>query len=415
MSLKMKFVKNWGQLGMKFETVTLGDISINGKGSYGIAASAVPYSDNLYTYLRITDINDNGTLNKQSLMSVDNENAEKYILKPNDIVFARTGGSTGRNYFYDGRDGEFVYAGFLIKFSIDENMVNPKFIKYYCLSDEYKGWVRSFNTGSTRGNINAQTYANMPIKLPSRTQQDLLVRTLSVLDDKIELNNKINENLLQQAVAIFDNAIEQSEHISHAELGSLADVKGGKRLPKGVNLITTPNLHPYIRVRDLNDVVFASLSANYEYVDDETQKTISRYITSTGDVLISIVGTIGLTAIVDKSLDKANLTENCVKITNLRGVSPEYLILFLRSQNGVKEIQKGTVGAVQAKLPIKNIQSINIPLLPQSEMQSLSDTLTTLFSQISMNTAESKCLAGIRDSLLPQLMNGKIDVSEVKI
>lgn len=400
---------------MKFETVTLGDISINGKGSYGIAASAVPYSDNLYTYLRITDINDNGTLNKQSLMSVDNENAEKYILKPNDIVFARTGGSTGRNYFYDGRDGEFVYAGFLIKFSIDENMVNPKFIKYYCLSDEYKGWVRSFNTGSTRGNINAQTYANMPIRLPSRTQQDLLVRTLSVLDDKIELNNKINENLLQQAVAIFDNAIEQSEHISHAELGSLADVKGGKRLPKGVNLITTPNLHPYIRVRDLNDVVFASLSANYEYVDDETQKTISRYITSTGDVLISIVGTIGLTAIVDKSLDKANLTENCVKITNLRGVSPEYLILFLRSQNGVKEIQKGTVGAVQAKLPIKNIQSINIPLLLQSEMQSLSDTLTTLFSQISMNTAESKCLAGIRDSLLPQLMNGKIDVSEVKI
>lgn len=195
----------------------------------------------------------------------------------------------------------------------------------------------------------------------------------------------------------------------------MADVKGGKRLPKGVNLITTPNLHPYIRVRDLNDVVFASLSANYEYVDDETQKTISRYITSTGDVLISIVGTIGLTAIVDKSLDKANLTENCVKITNLRGVSPEYLILFLRSQNGVKEIQKGTVGAVQAKLPIKNIQSINIPLLPQSEMQSLSDTLTTLFSQISMNTAESKCLAGIRDSLLPQLMNGKIDVSKVKI
>lgn len=180
---------------MTFETVTLGDISINGKGSYGIAASAVPYSDNLYTYLRITDINDNGTLNKQSLMSVDNENAEKYILKPNDIVFARTGGSTGRNYFYDGRDGKFVYAGFLIKFSIDENMVNPKFIKYYCLSDEYKGWVRSFNTGSTRGNINAQTYANMPIKLPSRTQQDLLVRTLSVLDDKIELNNRINENL----------------------------------------------------------------------------------------------------------------------------------------------------------------------------------------------------------------------------
>lgn len=275
--------------------------------------------------------------------------------------------------------------------------------------------IKSMVGSSGRQRVQTDVLQNLEINIPDIETQKKISLFLKFLDDKIELNNRINKNLLQQAVAIFDNAIEQSEHISHAELGSLADVKGGKRLPKGVNLITTPNLHPYIRVRDLNDVVFASLSANYEYVDDETQKTISRYITSTGDVLISIVGTIGLTAIVDKSLDKANLTENCVKITNLRGVSPEYLILFLRSQNGVKVIQKGTVGAVQAKLPIKNIQSINIPLLPQSEMQSLSDTLTTLFSQISMNTAESKCLAGIRDSLLPQLMNGKIDVSKVKI
>ena len=276
--------------------------------------------------------------------------------------------------------------------------------------------IENMGSGTTFKEVSGNTMNSIKVRVPvDKEEQRRIGAILSAIDDRIEQNTAINENLLQQAVAIFDNALEQSKHISHAELGSFADVKGGKRLPKGVNLITTPNLHPYIRVRDLNDVVFASLSANYEYVDDETQKTISRYITSTGDVLISIVGTIGLTAIVDKSLDKANLTENCVKVTNLRGISPEYLILFLRSQNGVKEIQKGTVGAVQAKLPIKNIQSINIPLLPQSEMQSLNNTLTTLFSQISTNTAESKCLASIRDSLLPQLMNGEIDVSEVQI
>ena len=183
----------------------LGDLCIDNKGSYGIAASAVPYSENLYTYLRITDINDDGTLNKSDLKSVADENAEQYILQPNDIVFARTGGSTSRNYFYDGSDGVFVYAGFLIKFSIDPNKVNPKYIKYFCLSQEYKNWVYSFNTGSTRGNINAQTYANMPVILPPRSQQDLLVRTLSSLDDKIELNNKINTNLEQQAQALFKN------------------------------------------------------------------------------------------------------------------------------------------------------------------------------------------------------------------
>lgn len=119
---------------MTFEERKLASLCKNGKGEYGIAASAVDYSPELYTYLRITDINDDGTINKRNLKSVNDPNASKYLLRPNDIVFARTGASTGRNYFYDGSDGELVYAGFLIKFSIDEKKVNPKFIKYFCRS-----------------------------------------------------------------------------------------------------------------------------------------------------------------------------------------------------------------------------------------------------------------------------------------
>ena len=180
---------------MEINVVTLSEISKDGKGNYGIGASAVEFSDDLYTYLRITDIKDDGTIDKSGLKSVNDPQAEKYLLEPNDIVFARTGGSTGRNYFYDGSDGEFVYAGFLIKFSIDETKANPKFIKYFCQSILYKDWVNSFNTGSTRGNINAQTYGILQIPLPSRQQQDFLVKTLSCLDEKIELNNKINDYL----------------------------------------------------------------------------------------------------------------------------------------------------------------------------------------------------------------------------
>lgn len=225
----------------------------------------------------------------------------------------------------------------------------------------------------------------------------------------------INDNLLQQASAIFDNTLQQSEALTYADLGTLADVKGGKRLPKGVNLITEPNSHPYIRVRDLNNVVFASLSADYEYVDNETQQSISRYITSTGDVLISIVGTIGLTAIVDKSLDNANLTENCVKVTNLKGITPEYLLLYLRSSSGIEAVTKGTVGAVQLKLPIKNIQAIPVPLLPKSEAEPLNDVLHVIFNQISANVMETKRLADIRDVLLPKLMSGELDVSNLDI
>ena len=177
------------------DIVKLKDLTVDGKGTYGVAAPAVEYQENLPTYLRITDILDDGTLNLSELKSVKVPDSERYMLRPNDVVFARTGGSTGRNYFYDGTDGAFVYAGFLIKFSLDPKKVNPKFIKYFCQSEQYKQWVRSFNAGSTRGNINAQTFGNMEIALPGRKQQDHLVSILESIDKKIKLNKKINDNL----------------------------------------------------------------------------------------------------------------------------------------------------------------------------------------------------------------------------
>ena len=180
---------------MAEKLVILASLTVDGKGSYGIGASAVPFSKDLYTYLRITDIKDDSTLNLQDLKSVEDEKAREYLLKPNDIVFARTGASTGRNYFYDGTDGEFVYAGFLIKFSIDEKKVNPKYIKYFCQSKQYQDWINSFNTGSTRGNINAQTLGKMEIPLIERKMQDALVSILSSIDKKIKKNNEVNNNL----------------------------------------------------------------------------------------------------------------------------------------------------------------------------------------------------------------------------
>ena len=274
----------------------------------------------------------------------------------------------------------------------------------------------SKESGTVFGSVNRNDINGLEVDVPEDGEvQQRIARYLAAIDEKIEANKQINNNLLQQAIAIFDNMLQHSESITYADLGTVADVKGGKRLPKGGNLITEPNSHPYIRVRDINNVVFASLSADYEYVDDETQQSISRYITSTGDVLISIVGTIGLTAIVDKSLNNANLTENCVKVTNLKGITPEYLLLYLRSAAGVEAITKGTVGAVQLKLPIKNIQAIPVPLLSKTEAESLNEVLLAIFNQISANVTESKRLAETRDVLLPKLMSGELDVSDLDI
>ena len=307
-----------------------------------------------------------------------------------------------------------VSTGFTV---IDVNMEKavPDYIYYVLTQKEITEHLQAIAEQSVSAypSLKPSDIENLEVLLPDIDTQKATVAILGVIDEKIKQNTEINNNLEQQAEAIFQSIL--SNAITTVNLGEIADVKGGKRLPKGVNLIDIPNAHPYIRVRDLNNALFASLTPNYAYVDKETQKSISRYIVSTGDVLISIVGTIGLTAIVDLTLDKANLTENCVKVTNLKHITPEYLLLYLRSQLGREAIAKGTVGAVQQKLPIKNIQAIPIPLLSEKDKNTLFCTLDSIFAGISNNVIQSAKLASLRDTLLPRLMSGELDVSDIDI
>lgn len=155
---------------------------------------------------------------------------------------------------------------------------------------------------------------------------------------------------------------------NEGKMKNFADVKGGKRLPKGKQLTKQPNSHPYIRIKNLGKSKVLELNSEYEYVDDETHKSIARYTVDSGDILISVVGTIGLIAIVGESLDKANQTENCDKIVNIKDLDRDYLYYYLTSSIGQEEIRKGIVGAVQPKLPLKNVQDITVKY-PTLKMQ----------------------------------------------
>ena len=169
------------------------------------------------------------------------------------------------------------------------------------------------------------------------------------------------------------------------KLKTLATVKGGKRLPKGTQLISTPNSHPYIRVGDLNNQRILELNSNYEFVDNEIQKQITHYTVHKGNIILSIVGTIGLVAIVGESLDKANLSENCAKIITSEKIDNKYLYYYLKSHIGQTEITRGTVGAVQPKLPIKNIEDIDVWVPPKNIQIKIASILSCIDDKIEIN------------------------------
>ena len=409
----MKSERSWGRLGMRFENTTLGQLSINGKGSYGIAASAVPYSDELFTYLRISDINDDGTINKSGLMSVSEEKAEQYLLKPNDIVFARTGGSTGRNYFYDGSDGEFVFAGFLIRFSIDDKKVNPLFIKYYCQSQIYKDWVHSFNTGSTRGNINAQTYANMPIILPPREQQDLLVNTLSVIDAKIAVNKAINENLEQQAQALSDKWVsEHMDCITMFPLAEIAEINPETYSPK--------DKWAFVNYLDTSSITNGVMS-EVQLISPDIEKLPSRArrIVKANDIVYSTVRPNQLHfGIISNPLENMLVSTGFSVIRSKYAyISSPYIYHFLTSPDFIEKMQQLAEQSTSTFPSVKpsDIGTCLIPCADETEMTDITDKINDMYAMVSANQQENKCLANLRDTLLPKLKNGEIDVSQVKI
>ena len=389
----------------EFKTYILEELTI-GKGSYGIAAPAIPFNPSKHTYLRITDINDDGTLNKQGLMSVDDENASNYILKENDIVFARTGNSTGRSYFYDGADGEFVYAGFLIKFSIDKKKVNPRILKYYTHSKPYFNWVRSFDTGGTRGNINAKTYGTMPITLPSREVQDKIVSILKSLDEKIELNRRINGNLEQQAQALFNHYfIERPDLLGKYKIGNLTEIANY------LNGLAMQRFRPQMKENGIPVLKIKELGQGYtDASSDICSKNIAdEYKVHNGDVIFSWSGTL-MVKIWCGGL--CGLNQHLFKVTS--EIYPKWFYYFWTKHHLNKFIRIAQDKAVtMGHIKRSDLEASEI-LIPQMDILAKLDAIINpLFSQIIEMKCENRNLATIRDILLPRLMSGKLKIDDL--
>lgn len=388
------------------KTITLSDVSVNGRGYYGIGASAVPFSDDLYTYLRITDINDDGTLNMADLKSVDDEKACEYLLQPNDMVFARTGASTGRNYFYDGSDGEFVYAGFLIKFSIDPSKINPKYVKYFCLSQQYKDWIHSFNTGSTRGNINAQTLGKMPIPELEREKQDALVEILSSIDAKIKQNNAINENLEQQARAIFENTFCNSSNIETEQisLSDLMEYAGGSQPPASEFIFDKKDGYiRFVQIRDYdtdNHITYIPVSTKNKLCD-EHDIMIARYGASLGRICFGINGAYNVAL---------------AKVFPKKPYYREFLRCYLSSRSFYEGINNKGGRSAQAGFNQSDIKSFELSFpLDDSVVKQFEYTTAPMFEQRLQLKNEKQYLSNLRDTLLPKLMSGELDVSNIEL
>ena len=181
-----------------WEEKKLGEISSSPK--YGLNASGIDY-DGEHKYLRITDIDEVTHTFSPEEITTPSEFSDDYLLEENDIVFARTGASTGKTYLYNPNDGDLYFAGFLIKFHIKD--ANARFVFYQTCTHEYEKWVHVMSTRSGQPGINSEEYSTLKIQLPCIEEQQKIADCLSSMDSLIQTQQKVVTTWQQRKKALL--------------------------------------------------------------------------------------------------------------------------------------------------------------------------------------------------------------------
>lgn len=376
-------------------------------GKYGIPAVAEEFSEDKVRYLRITDIDDYGNLLENDKKSVSSPEIEKYILKEGDIVFARTGNSTGRTYYHEEKNGELAFAGFLIKFSLDESKVNPKYLKYFTISKPYKQWVDNLSNGSTRGNINAKTFADCPIILPPRAQQDYLVQVLSSLEEKIQINNQINQELEAMAKTLYDYWFVQFDFPD--QNGKPYKSSGGKmvyhpelkrEIPEGWGV---EKLSHFLTIKNGKDHKHLQDGKFAVYGSGGIMRTVTDYLYSGESILFPRKGTLNNVMYVNEKF----WTVDTMFYSEVNKNNSALYVFYSVKDIDFNKLNTGT-GVPSMTSSILYDLSIIVP--EDNILEKFNTVVKRNYETIKLNNIQNQELTQLRDWILPMLMNGQVKV-----
>jgi Restriction endonuclease S subunits len=173
-----------------WEKKRLGELLLRNP-EYGINAAAVKYQDKLPTYLRITDISENGTFLQDGKVSVDHFLSVNYMLDAGDVCIARTGASVGKSYYHKKENGNLVFAGFLIRLKVNPQLLNSKLLFYITKSQSYQDYINSNSLRSGQPGINSLELQSYEFFIPnSLTEQTRIATILSDMDAELETLTK---------------------------------------------------------------------------------------------------------------------------------------------------------------------------------------------------------------------------------
>jgi restriction endonuclease S subunit len=357
---------------------------------------------------------------------------------PGDVPVIAGGKTPSCSHNISNRSGETItvsasgaYAGYVQYFNHpifasdcstiqvkSKDETNTKYLYYALLALQNE--IYEFQRGSGQPHVYPSQLVNLEIPvLPFPEQhkiveilEDHLSRLDAALADVKQAKVKAAQFRKSLLHSIFEGKYSaRPDTWEHRAIGDFAEVKGGKRLPKGTKWSDEPTSHPYIRATDIK---FGKINnEDLVHVPESVWKSIARYVVEENDVVITIAGTIGEIAVVPPNLSGANLTENAAKVVFDHGyVMPSYMSMYLQSPSVQQDFKKLSRATTQAKLALYRIATVEMPVPTVNEQRKiveiLEDHLSRLDASIALADVMEKQSVGLRRSLLQAAFTGQL-------
>ncbi len=402
---------------------------------YGINAAAVEYSERLPTYLRITDISEDGYFLNKTKVSVNSENSNDYMLDNGDLVFARTGASTGKTYLYDPNDGPLVFAGFLIRVRPNPNKLHPQFLKAFTSTYLYWNWISVTSMRSGQPGVNGNEYATMELALPPLPEQKAIAAVLECWDRgirnlelKIEKKRLIKNGLMQRLLSGKQRLKGFSEAWKCVRLGDVFEFISSYAFSR--ECLTTEA----IENTDIYNIHYGDIHATYTGPTLDLSKERRVPMLKTGSLMPSMMDFLQ-----DGDLVMADVSEDyegigtCIEMKNLtdkrvtgglhtfvmrdtsKQTAPGFRGYLFKEYRLSKELKRIATGVSVYSLSKTNLSEVELDLPPLDEQQAIAGVLSASDSEIEALERKLALWKEQKKYLLNNLVTGTIRLPEFRI
>lgn len=344
--------------------------------------------------------------NLPRVSNTDKNRLKKYVLKQGDIVFSRVG-SVDRCSYVDQKHDGWMFSGRCLRVR-PTSEIDSEYLYYYFCLEETKQFVRNIAVGATMPSINTKLLGEVVVTFPELEQQKRISGILSAIDSKIEVNQKINDNLYAQAKAIFSNYFINIDTIPTGwEKGSLLDIASY------LNGLAMQKFRPSESETGLPVLKIKELRQGFCDTDSElcSPGIKSEYIIKDGDVVFSWSGSL----LVDIWCGgTCGLNQHLFKVTSKIYDKWFYYLWTAHHLDrfiAIAADKATTMGHIKRE----ELAKAEVLIPSDIDYQNIRSIMAPIFDLIISNRIEAHKLAALRDELLPKLMSGELDVSNIQL